>query len=150
MTFAAAAGTLVVVVGVLAGPAILQCSSSAEGLLSCLRQQVVEAGLMPGEEPVPAPAVSAEVEPPAKLEATAPAEPDVNLVRAEPDGSVIIAGTAEPGIEVDVFANGDLLGNATAEASGDWVVVPDRRLAVGSAEISVGVSGSNARSPHTF
>jgi len=152
MTIAAAAGTLVVVVGVLAGPSIVNCSSSAEGLLSCLRQQVVEAGLMPGEEPVlePVAVVPAESEKPAQVEATAPAEPDLNLVRAEPDGHVIVAGTAQPGIEVEVFANGDLVGKVIAEASGDWVLVPDHPLATGSAEISVGISGSNERSPHTF
>lgn len=152
MTIAAAAGTLVVVVGVLAGPSIVNCSSSAEGLLSCLRQQVVEAGLMPGEEPVPEPiaVVPAEPEKPAQVEAAAPMEPDLNLVRAEPDGHVVVAGTAPPGIEIEVFANGDLVGKVMAEASGDWVLVPDRPLATGSAEISVGISGSNERSPHTF
>lgn len=151
MTFAAAAGTLVVVLGVLAGPSIVNCSSSADGLLSCLRQQVVEAGLMPGEEPVlePVAVVPAQPAAPPPVEAS-PAEPDLNLVRAEPDGHVIVAGTAPPGIEVEVFANGDLVGKVMAEASGDWVLVPDRPLAVGSAEISVGISGSNERSPHTF
>ncbi|HEY0854844.1 MAG TPA: LysM peptidoglycan-binding domain-containing protein, partial [Devosia sp.] len=67
-----------------------------------------------------------------------------------PDGHVIIAGSAEPGIEVEVFANGDLVGKVMAEASGDWVLVPDHPLAVGMAEITVGIAGSNARSPHTF
>lgn len=150
ITFAAAAGTLVVVVGVLAGPTILYCSSAAEGLLACLRGEVVEAGLMPGEEPPPQPVAAVPAEPAPAPEPGTPAAPDLDLIRAEPDGHVIIAGSAEPGIEVEVFANGDLVGKVMAEASGDWVLVPDHPLAVGAAEITVGIAGSNARSPHTF
>lgn len=148
MTIGAAAGTLVVVFGVIAGPSLLQCSSSPDGLLGCLREQVVDAGLLPAPDTPPAP-VAEPSEPPAPV-VPAPTAPDLNLVRAEPDGSVIIAGSAPPGIEVVVFANGDLVGKAMVEASGDWVVVPDRPLAVGTAEISVGITGSNDRSPRTF
>jgi len=151
MTMAAAAGTLVIVIGVIAGPSIYQCTSSADGLLSCLRQDVVEAGLLPpAETPPAAPTEVESAPPPAVQPEPQPPSPDVSLIRAEPDGNVIIAGSAEPGIEVEVFANGDLVGKVIAEASGDWVLVPDRPLAVGSAEISVGIAGSNARSPHTF
>lgn len=149
MTMAAAAGTLVVVIGVIAGPSLYQCASSPEGLLSCLRQDVVEAGLLPPAEQNPEPPVEADNLPPSTTKPQ-PAAPSVELIRAEPDGNVIIAGSAGPGIEVEVFANGDLVGKVIAEASGDWVLVPDRPLAVGSAEISVGIAGSNERSPHTF
>ena len=134
--------------GVLAGPSVMRCSTAAEGLLACLRGEVVEAGLMPGEEPPPEPVAAipdAQAPEPAAHE-----EPDLNLIRAQPDGHVIIAGSAAPGIEVEVFANGDLVGKVMAEASGDWVLVPDHPLAVGTAEITVGIAGSNARSPHAF
>lgn len=134
--------------GVLAGPSLMRCSTAPEGLLACLRGEVVEAGLMPGEEPPPEP-VAAIPDAPAP-EPAAPEEPDLNLIRAQPDGHVIIAGSAAPGIEVEVFANGDLVGKVMAEASGDWVLVPDHPLAVGTAEITVGIAGSNARSPHAF
>lgn len=171
MTFAAAAGTLAVVIGVIAGPSLIRCNADPAGLLACMRGEVVDAGLLPQRstvrleppplEPAPPPTQkpgpTPETAAPAK---TAPAEPtpvtpapvapDVNLVRAEPDGQVIIAGTGTPGIEVEVFANGDLVGKVMAEASGDWVLLPDRPLAVGTAEISVGATGSNERSPHTF
>lgn len=149
MTFAAAAGTLVVAIGVIAGPTLVRCSSDPVGLLSCLRGEVVEVGLLP-EPPDPAGPQAPEPGPPPETREAQPATPDLNLVRAEPDGQVIIAGTGTPGIEVEVFANGDLVGKVKAEASGDWVLVPDRPLAVGTAEISVGASGSNERSPHTF
>lgn len=151
MTMAAAAGTLVVALGVVAGPSIYQCASSPAGLLSCLRQNVVEAGLLPPTETPPAAPAEAETGPITAVEPEPKsASPDVSLIRAEPDGNVVIAGSAEPGIEVEVFANGDLVGKVIAEASGDWVLVPDRPLAVGTAEISVGIAGSNERSPHTF
>jgi hypothetical protein len=157
MTFAAAASTLVIVVAVIAGPSIIQCSSSPQGLLDCLRGEVVDIGLLP-EEPTPPVPAAPEPEPPPAEAPVAPAAPpvapaappDVNLVRAEPDGHVIVAGTAAPGVEVEVFANGDLVGKVMAEASGDWVLVPDRPLAIGSATISAGISGSNEQSPHTF
>ena len=152
MTFAAAASTLVVVVAVLAGPSIISCSSAAEGLFACLRDQVVDAGLMPGVEPTPEPVAPIPATPatPHPAEVTPPVGPDLDLIRAEPDDHVIIAGSAEPGIEVEVFANGDLVGKVMAEASGDWVLVPDRPLATGTAEITAGIAGSNARSPHSF
>jgi nucleoid-associated protein YgaU len=149
VTIAAAAGTLVVVLAVIAGPSLLRCSSSAEGLLACMRQQVVDAGLLPAPETSPPPIAQPAEPAPPPAEPESPA-PDLNLIRAEPDGSLIVAGSAPPGIEVEVFANGDLVGKAMVEASGDWVVVPDRPLAVGTAEISVGITGSNDRSPRTF
>src|SRR5690606_27287745 len=141
MTFAAAAGTLVVVIAVLAGPSILRCSGADEGLLACLRGEVVEAGLMPGEEPPAEPAVAATPEPVPAPAVAAAAEPRVDLIRAQPDGHVIIAGSAQPGMEVEVFANGELVGKATTEASGDWVVIPDQPLAAGTAEIVAGIAG---------
>lgn len=46
VTLGAAAATLVVAGGILAGPAILECSASASGLGACLREKVAETGLV--------------------------------------------------------------------------------------------------------
>jgi len=138
MALAAAAGTLVIVGGVLGGPAVLRCASAPEGLLACLRGEIVDVGLLPEPkvvaEPVATPVVSPDPPPVEPI----PTAPDLTLVRAEPDGQVLIAGTAAPGLAVQVFVNGDLLGVTTAEPSGDWVLAPDTPLPAGTATISVG------------
>ncbi len=72
------------------------------------------------------------------------------LVRAEPDGSLVIAGSAKPGEKVDVYADDKLLGEATAESSGDWVLVPDNPVATGGVELTLGIAGSDARAPQSF
>lgn len=72
------------------------------------------------------------------------------LLRAEPDGSVVIAGSGTPGSEVEIFSNGDLLGSAQVEASGDWVFVPDRKLPPGGAEITLGEAGKSGQAAESF
>ncbi len=130
LTFGTAAATLAVVIGVLAGPAMVECSTSSDGLGACLRGKID--GLVGAPAPVP---VTAETESPAAPPTpapveqaspapTAPAMPTLGLVSAQPDGSLVIAGTAEPGAEVTVFGNGLPIGTVTALRGGA------RRLAV--------------------
>lgn len=140
---------------------------------------MAEAGLVPAQpapvvaeapaEPAPAPvapvvaeaapeAVSAEPE----LDVTPPAEAapaiDVegvvaatfSLLRAEPDGSVVIAGSGEPGANIQLFANGDLLGETEVEPSGDWVFVPEQPLATGGLEITLGQNGETSATDQAF
>lgn len=68
-----------------------------------------------------------------------PAQPTLGLVRAEPDGSLVIAGAAEPGATVEIYANDVLLGTTTAGSSGDWAFVPDTPLDPGGVAITVRV-----------
>ncbi|MDR3472793.1 MAG: LysM peptidoglycan-binding domain-containing protein [Devosia sp.] len=82
--------------------------------------------------------------------ASATVDARFGLVRAEPDGSLVIAGTAKPGENVQVFADDTLLGEAKAEASGDWVLVPDKAIATGGVELTLGIAGSNARAPQSY
>ena len=136
----------------------------------CLRGKMAEVGLVPA---APAPAV-AEVEETAPevaavVEEAVPAEPaldvtppadvaDVDsviaatfgLLRAEPDGSVVIAGSGTPGSKVQVFANGELLGTVEVEASGDWVFVPDAPLPTGGLEITLGEEGKDGTAEDSF
>src|SRR5690606_3558394 len=72
------------------------------------------------------------------------------LLRAEPDGSVVIAGSGTPGSEIEVYANGSLLGRATVETSGDWVLVPDAPLPVGPLEITLGEKGKSGQAGQSF
>ncbi|MBB4050992.1 nucleoid-associated protein YgaU [Devosia subaequoris] len=134
---------------------------------------MVEVGLIPAP---PAPAV-AETEAPAEevvasVEEAVPAEPELDvtppieaeaeadvdqvvaatfgLLRAEPDGSVVIAGSGTPGSRVEVFANGELLGTVEVESSGDWVFVPDAPLPPGGMEITLGEEGKPGSAEDSF
>ena len=177
LTIGAAAATLVVILGVLAGPSIVSCFNSEDGLGLCLRGKMADVGLAP---PLPAPAVAeteAVPETPApeavetaeeavsaapELDVTPPAETvdsaaadgviaaTFGLLRAEPDGSVVIAGSGTPGSRVEVFANGELLGTVEVEASGDWVFVPDAPLAPGDLEITLGEEGKPGTAEQSF
>ena len=64
------------------------------------------------------------------------AAPDFDVLRVERDGSAVIAGHAEPGCTVTVFDGGRVLGSVTADARGDWVLLPEAPLPPGSREIS--------------
>ena len=87
-----------------------------------------------GDRP-PAPETAAE---PAPAAEGAPAEPaaarfvpSFDVVRVEPDGSVVIAGKATPGATIEVLAGGAVLGSAVADAGGDFAIVFDEPLKPG-------------------
>ncbi|MBJ6987357.1 MULTISPECIES: LysM peptidoglycan-binding domain-containing protein [unclassified Devosia] len=73
-----------------------------------------------------------------------------SLLRAEPDGSVVIAGSGQPGADIQLFANGDLLGETEVEPSGDWVFVPEQPLATGGLEITLGQNGEPSSTDQAF
>jgi nucleoid-associated protein YgaU len=146
----------------------------------CLRGKMTDAGLIPVPasvvaEPEAAPSEEVAVvtpepetptaEPPTDVAEPAldvtPAEPAAEvpenliaatfgLLRAEPDGSVVIAGSGTPGTEVEVYSNDTLLGKATVETSGDWVLVPDAPLPIGGVEITLGETGKTGRAAESF
>lgn len=133
----------------------------------CIRGKLADAGLFPkapveavAEAPAAEPAAPAEPETeltaPA-LDVTPPAEVPENLVaasfgllRAEPDGSVVIAGSGRPGSEVEVYSDDTLLGSTTVESSGDWVFVPDQPLPAGGVEITLAERGKEGRAAQSF
>jgi nucleoid-associated protein YgaU len=64
------------------------------------------------------------------------AEPEIvvpafDLVRVEPDGSVVIAGKAAPNATVEVIAGATVIGTAQSGAGGDFAVVLDDPLKPG-------------------
>jgi LysM repeat protein len=62
---------------------------------------------------------------------SAVARPSFDIVRAEPDGSVIMAGRSEPGWTVTVESGGKVVGQAVADPNGEWVIEPTRKLTKG-------------------
>src|SRR5690606_37683458 len=63
--------------------------------------------------------------------------PSFALVRVEPDGSAVIAGTASPSGEVRIFADNTEIGTETAEPSGDFAFVTNEPLPTGGVELRV-------------
>ena len=51
----------------------------------------------------------------------AAADPTFHVVRIAPDGEALIAGTAAPGSAITVLLDGEAVGEATADASGNFV-----------------------------
>lgn len=61
--------------------------------------------------------------------------PRFDVVRISPDGSAVIAGRAAPGAKVTVFDNDKPIGTATADANGEWALVPDHPLPPGKGKL---------------
>lgn len=91
------------------------------------------------QPPLPEPPTTPEAVKPAAPapEAATPAiiPPSFDLVRAEPDGSLVIAGKAAPGATVEIVAGAQVLGTTKAGADGDFAVVLDEPLQAGGHEL---------------
>nr|WP_247887096.1 LysM peptidoglycan-binding domain-containing protein [Azospirillum sp. SYSU D00513] len=102
--------------------------------------------------PAPVPASSAPPAAASKPAASAakaaepakPAAPSFDIVRVTPEGEAVIAGRAALGAAVMVMDGGRTLGTATADARGEWALVPTAPLPPGSRELSL--SARNAGS----
>lgn len=105
----------------------------------------------PGDEQVavkpPREAVTAPVAPPskpaeaAKLKAPAialkPLRPSFDVVRVNPRGDTVIAGSAAPHAEVTVTDQKREIGKVKADSRGEWVLVPEKSLSSGPHELSL-------------
>jgi hypothetical protein len=69
--------------------------------------------------------------------------PAFDVVRVEADGRTVIAGRALPGDKVTVSDAGGALGTVTADARGDWVLIPDQPLQPGGRELRVEAVGAD-------
>ena len=104
----------------------------------------------PGTKPAAAPAAPASSSPAASAPqpaATATPKPAVpppsfDIVRVDRQGSAVIAGRAAPDAKVTVEANGKPIGTAKADSSGQFVILPDSRLAPGTQKLTL-----SARAP---
>ena len=71
--------------------------------------------------------------------------PAFDVVRVEPDGSVLIAGRAEPGARVEIISKDTTIARSECGANGDFVAIPDDRLAPGEHEISIRATLADGR-----
>lgn len=86
----------------------------------------------------------ADVAPEAKEQA-ADVMPVFDILRVEPDGSVVIAGKAAPDAEVEVVAGSAVLGKATAGPTGDFVVILDKPLKPGDHQLVLRATGADGK-----
>lgn len=103
------------------------------------------------DQPAPAgdPAVPTEQTAPATVVIVAPS---FDLVRVEPDGSIVIAGKAAPAARVEILTGSKVLGQTKAGIQGDFAVVLDDPLKPGDYQIVLrSTTGDNviAMSPET-
>ncbi len=147
VTLGSVLATVVVFGGVFLGPNIVQCVQSADGFGACLRDALVERGLVDtdgqdlvaqGEQDAPGPEGTTDRVENVVAEAAGEADNPPIGARVEPNGSVILVGTAGANMEVQLFANGEPLGRTTTDSVGDWIFIPDNPIAPGGVEITMG------------
>ena len=63
--------------------------------------------------------------------------PSFDVVRIGPDGNAVIAGRAEPNSKVRIREGDEVIGEATADERGEWVVLPGKPLDSGDRELSL-------------
>ncbi len=87
-----------------------------------------------------------ESEPPPPLPQTAetesvpdpqPTAPEFDIVRVDDNGNVVIAGRATPDCVIVVRDGDTVVGKATVDRRGDWVLVPDEALEPGDRQLSL-------------
>ncbi|WP_375203696.1 LysM peptidoglycan-binding domain-containing protein [Hyphococcus sp.] len=82
-----------------------------------------------------------------------PALPSFDIVRVDRTGYAVIAGRAQPGSEVTIYANEAELAKAPAEPDGSWVIATDTPLDAGPVELSLSMrteDGTVIRSEDTI
>ncbi len=101
-------------------------------------------GIAPPSRPAPQPTAAAPSQP-AATPATTPAAPakppSFDIVRIDPQGQAVIAGRAEPGDRVRVLDGDKPIGEVTADARGEWVLVPDAPIAPGNRQLGLEATG---------
>ncbi|WP_411889907.1 LysM peptidoglycan-binding domain-containing protein [Yoonia sp. SDW83-1] len=106
----------------------------ALGALAAVVIAVAVLVFLPQEQPgesvtqaTPAPAVDitpSDATETAEAPAPPPPAPMFDTFRVEPDGSMVVAGRAEPGQVVDIILSGEAIERVTADASGSFVALP--------------------------
>ncbi|MAS04256.1 MAG: hypothetical protein CL534_06135 [Ahrensia sp.] len=92
------------------------------------------------------PQAEAAAAPTANDEAEAQAEvivPSFGLLRVEPDGSTLIAGSAGPNADIEILTRSETIATTKAEANGDFVAVLDDPLDPGDYEIVLRATEEN-------
>ncbi len=89
---------------------------------------------LPAAAVEPAPAIAAEM-----------AAPTFDILRVEPDGSVLIAGKAAKAAQVDVLSGADVLGTTKAEGNGDFAIILTNPLKPGDYQLVLRATGTDGK-----
>jgi nucleoid-associated protein YgaU len=92
----------------------------------------------------PAPAAQDRAVPSLVPQAAAPVTPSFDVVKVGPTGTAVIAGRAEPESKVTVRDGDKVIGAATADRRGEWVLVPDQSIGPGDRLLSLEASAPNS------
>ena len=65
------------------------------------------------------------------------AQPSFDIVRVNPAGDTVIAGRAAPNAEIIIREGDKIVGTATADRRGEWVIIPGEPLSPGARELSL-------------
>ncbi|MGE0501346.1 MAG: LysM peptidoglycan-binding domain-containing protein [Rhizobiaceae bacterium] len=95
------------------------------------------AALTPDEPPSAGETPPAATDPTPAEVAVDPSIPRFDVVRVEPDGSIVIAGKAPPQSYVEVVTPAEVIASDSATPEGDFAAVPDERLKPGDYEIKL-------------
>ncbi|MEI1250598.1 LysM peptidoglycan-binding domain-containing protein [Rhizobium aouanii] len=79
-------------------------------------------------------------------ENTGPKLPAFDVLRVEPDGSTVIAGSAEPNGKLEVLDGEKVVTTANVDASGDFAAVLDDPLAAGDHQLVLKFTGKDGKS----
>jgi nucleoid-associated protein YgaU len=119
---------------------IVWLGSAMAALLIAFAAVVGLRGTAPPSRPAPQPTAAAPSQP-----ATTPAAPakppSFDIVRIDPQGQAVIAGRAAPGDRVRVLDGDKPIGEVTADARGEWVLVPDAPIAPGNRQLGLEATG---------
>lgn len=63
--------------------------------------------------------------------------PSFDIVRVNPDGGMVIAGRAAPHSNVTITADNQKIGSIAADDRGEWVLLPDIKLAPGNHQLAL-------------
>ncbi len=69
--------------------------------------------------------------------AGSPDKPTFDIVRVNPQGDTVIAGRARPDSEITVLQGEEVIGRATADKRGEWVLVPQTPIAPGTHTLTI-------------
>jgi LysM domain-containing protein len=111
---------------------IVWLGSAIAALLIVVVAAIVWRGAAPPKTTAPQPAVAA-----APVPARPATLPSFDIVRVDPQGHTVIAGRAAPGDRVRVLDGGKPIGEVTADARGEWVLLPDAPLAPGNCQLGL-------------
>ncbi|MBA1344064.1 LysM peptidoglycan-binding domain-containing protein [Rhizobium sp. WYCCWR 11146] len=80
------------------------------------------------------------------VENTGPKIPAFDVLRVEPDGSTVIAGSAEPNGKLEVLDGEKVVTTANVDASGDFAAVLDDPLPAGDHQLVLKFTGKDGKS----